>query len=111
PPAPIATTAEREAGTDGHDARLVTLEAELLDVIDQRGQLTLTLLAGNVVFNAEVPAPRTGGRVELERNSRLRLTGISVARADNVLKRPTGFKLLLRTASDLRVVSQPSWWT
>jgi PAS domain S-box-containing protein len=111
PPAPIATTAEREAGADGHDARLVALEAELLDVIDQRGQLTLTLLAGNVVFNAEVPAPRTGGRVELERNSRLRLTGISVARADNVLKRPTGFKLLLRTPADLQVVERPSWWT
>jgi PAS domain S-box-containing protein len=110
-PAPIATTAEREAGTDGHDARLVTLEAQLLDLIDQRGQLTLTLLAGRSVFNAEVPAPRTGGRIELERGSRLRLTGISVARADNVLKRPTGFKLLLRTPADLQVIERPSWWT
>jgi PAS domain S-box-containing protein len=111
PPVPLATTAEREAGTEGHDARLVTLEAQLLDVVDQRRVLYLALLAGNVVFNAEVPAPRTGGRLELERGSRLRLTGISVARADNVLKRPTGFKLLLRTPGDLQVLSRPSWWT
>jgi len=110
PPAPIVTTAEREARADGHDARLVTLEASLLDVVGER-QVTLALLAGDVVFNAEVPAPRTGGRLELERGSRLRLTGISVARADNVLKRPVGFKLLLRSPGDLQIVSRPSWWT
>jgi PAS domain-containing protein len=110
PPAPFVTTAERESGADGHDARLVTLEANLLDVVGER-QVTLALLAGNVVFNAEVPAPRTGGRLELERGSRLRLTGISVARADNVLKRPVGFKLLLRSPGDLQIVSRPSWWT
>jgi PAS domain S-box-containing protein len=110
-PPPIPSTAEREAGTDGHDARLVTLEAQLLDVVDQHRQLTLAMLSGNVVFNAEVPAPRTGGRIELERGSKLRLTGISVARADNVLKRPTGFKLLLRNSADLQVVARPSWWT
>jgi PAS domain S-box-containing protein len=110
PPPPLPTTAEREAGAEGHDARLVTLEGNLLDVVGER-QVTLALLAGNVVFNAEVPAPRTGGRLELERGSRLRLTGISVARADNVLKRPVGFKLLLRTPGDLQVVSRPSWWT
>ena len=111
PPAPVATTAEREAGVTGHDARLVTLEATLLDVVDHGRALTLTLLADNVVFDAEVPAPRTEGHVELERHSRLRLTGISVARADNVLKRPIGFKLLLRTPGDLHVVSRPPWWT
>jgi PAS domain S-box-containing protein len=111
PPAPIATTAAREAGPDGHDARLVTLEATLLDVVDQQRALTLALIADNVVFNAEVPAPRTEGHVELERRSRLRLTGISVARADNVLKRPVGFKLLLRSPADLQVVSRPPWWT
>ena len=110
PPAPFATTAERESGPDGHDGRLVTLEASLLDVVGER-QVTLALVAGNVVFNAEVPAPRTGGRLELERGSRLRLTGISVARADNVLKRPVGFKLLLRSPGDLQILSRPSWWT
>jgi PAS domain S-box-containing protein len=111
PPAPLATTAEREAGPEGHDARLVALEAQLLDVVDQRHLLYLALLSGNVVFNAEVPAPRTGDRIQLERGSRLRLTGISVARTDNVLKRPTGFKVLLRTAGDIQVISRPSWWT
>jgi PAS domain S-box-containing protein len=111
PPAPIKTTAAREATTDGHDARLVTLEATLIDVIDHHREVTLALYDGNVVFDALVPQPRTGGRLELERGSRLRLTGISVARADNVLKRPTGFKLLLRAPNDLQIVSRPSWWT
>jgi len=111
PPAPVPTTAAREAGADGHDARLVTLEGTLLDVVDQQRALTLALIDQNVVFNAEVPAPRTEGRVELERGSRLRLDGISVARADNVLKRPVGFKLLLRSPADLHVVSRPPWWT
>ena len=111
PPAAIETTAGREAGADGHDARLVTLEAKLLDVVEHDRALTLALMADNVVFSAEVPAPRTEGHLEIERRSRLRLTGISVARADNVLKRPVGFKLLLRTPGDLRVVSRPPWWT
>jgi PAS domain S-box-containing protein len=111
PPAPVTTTAEREAGADGHDARLVTLEATLLDVVEHDRALTLALMADNVVFNAEVPAPRTEGHLELERRSHLRLTGISVARADNVLKRPIGFKLLLRTTGDLQVLSRPPFWT
>jgi len=111
PPAPVPTTAEREAGPDGHDARLVTLEADLLDVVDQHRELVLALVAGPVVFNAEVPAPRAGGHLELERGSHVRLTGISVARADNVLARPIGFKLLLRSSSDLAVLSRPPWWT
>ncbi|HVU50529.1 MAG TPA: PAS domain S-box protein, partial [Polyangia bacterium] len=111
PPPPVATTAEREAGPDGHDARLVTLEATMLDAVEHGRALTLALMADNVVFNAEVPAPRTEGRLELERRSRLRLTGISVARADNVLKRPIGFKLLLRSTADLKIVSRPPWWT
>lgn len=111
PPTPIKSTAAREATTDGHDARLVTLEGTLIDVIDHHRDVTLALYDGNVVFDAEVPAPRTGGRLELERGSRLRLTGISVARADNVLKRPTGFKLLLRAPGDLQIVSRASWWT
>jgi PAS domain S-box-containing protein len=111
PPPPVPTIAEREAGAGGHDARLVTLEATLLDVVDHDRALTLALIADNVVFNAEVPAPRTEGHLELERRSRLRLTGIAVARADNVLKRPIGFKLLLRTPGDLKVVSRPPWWT
>ena len=111
PPPPVATTPDREAGAEGHDARLVTLEATLLDVVEHGRALTLALMADNVVFNAEVPAPRTEGRLELERRSRLRLTGISVARADNVLKRPIGFKLLLRSTADLKIVSRPPWWT
>jgi PAS domain S-box-containing protein len=111
PPAPVVTAAEREAGAGGHDARLVTLEATLLDVVEHGRALTLALIADNVVFNAEVPAPRTEGHLELERRSRLRLTGISAARADNVLKRPIGFKLLLRSTADLQVVSRPPWWT
>jgi PAS domain S-box-containing protein len=111
PPAPIPTTAAREAGVDVHDARLVTLEATLLDVIEHDRALTLALIADNVVFNAEVPAPRTEGRVELERRSRLRLTGVVVARADGVLQRPVGFSLLLRSPGDLHVVSRPPWWT
>ena len=39
PPAPLATTAEREAGAEGHDARLVILEARLLDVVVERNEL------------------------------------------------------------------------
>ena len=89
----------------------MTLEATLLDVVEHGRALTRALMADNVVFNAEVPAPRTEGHLELVRRSRLRLTGISVARADNVLKRPIGFKLLLRSTADLKIVSRPPWWT
>jgi PAS domain S-box-containing protein len=111
PPAPVPTTAAREAGVDAHDARLVTLEGTLLDVVEHDRALTLALIGDNVVFNAEVPAPRTEGRIELERRSRLRLTGVAVARADEVLQRPVGFTLLLRSPGDLHVVSRPPWWT
>jgi PAS domain S-box-containing protein len=108
PPAPIASTAELEVGPDAHDARLVTLEAELLDVEEHRGKLALALKSGPVIFDAELAGT---GDLGLGHGSRLRLTGVSAVRTDRALERPVAFKLLLRSAGDMVVIGRPSWWT
>jgi PAS domain S-box-containing protein len=114
-PPPVPTTADKEASADAHDARLVTLDAELLDVAEQRGHLVLALRAGGAIFDADVAPALTAEpaaeALQLSRGSRLTLTGVSVARVDKLLKRPTAFKLLLRGPADVVVRARPSWWT
>jgi PAS domain S-box-containing protein len=110
PPEPVATTAELEVGPDAHDARLVRLEAELLDVAEHRGRLALALKSGAVIFDAEL-AGAGAGDPGLASGMRLQLTGVSAVRTDRALERPVAFKLLLRSPGDVVVMARPSWWT
>jgi PAS domain S-box-containing protein len=107
----VLTTAEREASADAHDARVVTLDALLLDVAEQRGRLMLVLRAGSVIFDADLPLGPGAAIPDLPRGSLVRLTGVSVARVDKPLERRTGFRLLLRGPADVIVRVRPPWWT
>lgn len=119
-PPPIATTAARESSGRNHDAQLVTLDAELVDVTNGPEKRILVLSADEQLFNAELGRPfgEEGRSADLEaevdlaaRGSVLRLTGISVVQLGTALRRPTAFKLILRSTADITVVTPASWWT
>jgi signal transduction histidine kinase len=111
-PRPVSVTAP--GVLDGrHDADLIELEAELIDVARRAEQTVLVLQSQNVIFNAVFSD--TSARINsLRRGSRLRVTGICLVQEvkEYVSKlSPTVFQVLLRSPADVRVLRRSSWWT
>jgi signal transduction histidine kinase len=114
-PGPVPVTAK--ALVDGaHDADLVRLEAELLEVLRTTEAVVLLLRAGETALQARIGAEPGASLVDLRPGSRLQLDG--VVRVEQSDFQVTGFRtrarsleLLLRRAGDVRVLHAPSWWT
>lgn len=110
-PLPIVTNV-RDALRGTNDADLVSLEAQLLEVLQTPLESVLVLRASDTAFNARLArAP-----LDLAVGSRLRLTG--VCRVEESTSPGTGFhanphsiELLLRSAEDIAVLTAPSPWT
>lgn len=112
---PVRTTV-KELLSGQRDADLVSLEADVRDVVREGDRLTLTLQADDTVFVAlaqpcppETAIPAPGARV--------RVTGVcrvagSTQPARSFSTRPQSFALLLRSpVDDLAVLRSPPWWT
>ncbi len=111
---PISVTADQELSAGAHDSRLVSVEAELVDVVRDAGRVLLVAKAKNVLFDAEVPQAGevpASALADLANGSRARLTGISVVRLGQDRDHPTEFRLLLRNLDDIAVLQKPPWWT
>jgi signal transduction histidine kinase len=111
-PAPVTVTAS--GVLDGkHDADLIELEAELIDVARRAEQTVLVLQSQNMIFNAVLSD--ASGRIDsLRRGSRVRVSGICLVQEvkEYVSKlTPTVFQVLLRSPADVQVLRQSSWWT
>lgn len=93
------------------DSVLVQLDAVLTGMMQHQDVEVLTLQAGQWSFEALLKTNRVTGATEaLRLGSRLRVTGVCEATA-NDKERPIGFRLLLRSAEDLQVLARPPWWT
>ena len=95
------------------DNRLVELEGQVKTVIRAGTQNTITLqgkhMAFQAVLSADEPLP------ELLNGSIVRVAGIAsiereTSRSQDVLLVPSSFRILMRTAGDVRVVRSPPWW-
>lgn len=109
-PQPVTTTVA-EALKGANDADLVSLEAQLIEVLETPSESVLLLRADDTAFRARLP--RTA--LDLRGGARLRLTG--VCRVEESIGSP-GFRanprtieLLLRAPADITVLAAPSWWT
>ena len=114
PLVPISVTADQELSAGAHDSRLVSVEAELVDVVRDAGHLLLVAKAKNVLFDAEMPQAGDlpqAAMAGLASGSRARLTGISVVRLGQDRDHPTEFRLLLRNLDDIAILQKPPWWT
>jgi signal transduction histidine kinase len=116
-PEPVPVTAK--ALVDGaHDADLVRVEAELLEVLRSTEAVVLLLRTGETALQARL-APgnrRSQDLTALRPGSRLRIDG--VARVEHADFQVTGFRtrarsieLLLRHADDVEVLHASPWWT
>jgi len=114
PLVPIFVTADQELSAGAHDSRLVSVEAELVDVVRDAGHLLLVAKAKNVLFDAEMPQAGDlppAAMADLASGSRARLTGISVVRLGQDRDHPTEFRLMLRNLDDIAILQKPPWWT
>jgi PAS domain S-box-containing protein len=112
-PVPEATPiTAADAASGNYDARLVRVQARLLDWSEHPGEQILMLQSGRTTFSAVLPSDTERNLEPLPRGSILELTGICSARADVV--RDTvmlrSLRILLRSDSDIAVVEQAPWW-
>jgi PAS domain S-box-containing protein len=110
PPEPVALTVE-EAFKGQYDARLISLEGDLVQVISRtapRRERTLLVQSGERLFEAKLETDPKAA-LDLRPGSRVRLAGVcSVTLNERHL--PRDVRLLLRSPADIVVLSSPSRW-
>jgi len=117
PDAPLITPDQALAGD--FDARLVRIDALVLEVSRLSEGPTLVLQSGERVFLARVAAQSAADTRDTPRpNSWVQLTGVCVhnrlpdAETTNVpVNTPVSFHLLLSSPASIDVIHAPSWWT
>ncbi|HUZ07827.1 MAG TPA: histidine kinase [Candidatus Paceibacterota bacterium] len=93
------------------DSMLVRIPATLMGIHSEPDSLVLEMNAHGRLFLARLPD--TPEPVSLRIGSQLALTGVLVGKSMTWSESdtPSGFELLLSSASQLQVLSQPSRWT
>lgn len=98
-----------------NDATLVELEATLLNRVPRERDCILELQAGELLFHAEVygTTGKNDALAAIPNMSRVQLTGVCLVRPeqDEQADPSQTFRLLLGSATDVRLLQRPSWWT
>ncbi len=94
--------------------KLVRIEGRLLSQVSNAEQNVLLLRAGHRTYTAELARRSIGG--ELREGSIVALTGVCLIERGrpldgDVMRVPISFNLLLRSAEDIEVIDEASWWT
>lgn len=104
-PVPVAVAAASVLAPD-HDATLVRMEGQLLSVLTSPSLRTFVLKVGETVFDADlVDAP--GHLDRIPPGSLIAVTGVY---SYQTAPAPS-FRLLLRSADDVLLLSEAPWWT
>jgi signal transduction histidine kinase len=92
-------------------ATLVQLEGRIIGHSTRGHDELITVEFGSQIIDAIFNKASAGGSLpKIAPGSIVRLTGVYAARPDDD-HRMQSFQLLLRTAEDVRIISQPSWWS
>jgi signal transduction histidine kinase len=96
---------------EGLDTTLVCVEGKLTGVHWEQHSPRLEMQSAGQLFFARVKSAPP--QWSLRPGSQLQLTGVyaQTGHARRLPGQATGFELLLNSAADIRVLSQPSWWT
>ena len=93
------------------DGAVVSTDAKMLNRQVQPEGLHLLLQAGDALFDATLPTGTSANSLlSTPLNSEVRVTGICLVRSGGLWRVPESFRLLLRSAQDIVVLSTPSWW-
>lgn len=113
PPKPMAIDPDGKLATQLHH-ELVTLDADLLALRERSEGLILQCQRGKELFEAVLEEKMSDtAHNNLLPGSRLQLTGMMELRPSRLFYSPDwidGFRLHLRDAHDLEVLSKPPWW-
>src|ERR1017187_6640631 len=110
PPAPLDLTAATSLSGD-HDAELVKINGRLLDQSVRGATRVFTLQLGTLTFTAQLPEHAVTPEARSIRDgSQLQIMGVWSVETDEY-RRPTTYRVLLRSAGDIVVLQQASWWT
>jgi two-component system sensor histidine kinase/response regulator len=112
-PVPISVTAEK-ALTGNYDGELILIEARLLERLTRSADQVLVLQSGSVIFNADLEGTAADESLaSLRDGSVVQVTGVCLAQSDEsgIPGPPKSFRILLRSASDIRVLQTPPWLT
>lgn len=117
-PEPVPSPVRPDEALGGlQDSRLVAIEGRLLDHTHNNNETVLVLEAEGRVFSAYLESSDpVGALTSLETHSRLRLTGVCRIEVGEDWRagaewRAKSFRILLRDAKDVQVLSLPPWWT
>jgi len=116
PPAPAVVEMEQLL-TEDFDRVLVRLHGRLINRMERLDELVLVLEAPDLILSAHLDkAKANSGISQLQNGSELELTGVCLAQPvenwnPSLPTQPDSFQLLLRSADDVVVLHNPSWWT
>jgi signal transduction histidine kinase/CheY-like chemotaxis protein len=109
PPVPAKATSDGFA-SGAYDAELIEIEGLLLGKSPNAGQRVFAMQSNFRSYNAILPLDKKDAALDrIPDGSRLRLTGVCSVQADE-FRRPAAYRLLLRSAADVEVLSRPAWW-
>ena len=110
PPVPVDLTASTSLSGD-HDAELVKIDGRLLDQFVRGGDRVFTLQLGTFTFIAQLPEQAVTDQVRsIRAGSQLQILGVWSVETDEY-RRPTVYRVLLRSSADIVVLQRVSWWT
>jgi len=94
-----------------HDAELIRIDGRLLDQSERGEDRLFTMQLGSFTFTGRLDRLAVTDRMRRIRNgSQLQMQGVWSVETDEYLH-PTSFQVLLRSADDIVILRQPSWWT
>jgi signal transduction histidine kinase len=110
PPLPLKAT---EALNAHHDARWVSVEAELLNSLRGIDATTLELRDADLVFRGLIPTAGYPPLSEIAPGSRIRITGIAhiTPTGNFILQVEDKLQLLAGSPADVVVLAPPPYWT
>ncbi len=109
-PQPVDLTHATTLNAD-QDAEVVKIRGWLIDR-SVRGQfVVLTMQLGSFTYTARLHEPAVGETLSsIPVGSRLEVTGVWSIEADEY-RRPSAYRILLRSGRDIAVLERASWWT
>src|SRR5450432_4038669 len=109
-PAPLDLTAATSLSGD-HDAAFVKINGRLLDQSVRGTNHVFTLQLGTFTFTALLPEHAVTGQMRsIREGNQLQVLGVWSVETDEY-RRPTAYRVLLRSAGDIVVLQRASWWT
>jgi diguanylate cyclase (GGDEF)-like protein len=112
PPAPVRVSPE-DAARGTYESHFVELEGKVVASAQRATGHVVTLRSGPYLFEARLPLISKQALEPVPPESKVLIRGIASVVTDRHLDTtvPRGFKILLRSAEDLVVVSHPPWLT